>query len=59
MSRTYPDTVTAKLPAGWRERLERLAAADQRPLGGYLRNLIRRHLEATARAERRRKARSA
>lgn len=59
MSPTYPDAVTAKLPAGWRDRLARLAERDQRSLGGYLRDLIRKHLESAARSERRRRARRA
>jgi predicted DNA-binding protein len=51
----YPDTVTAKLPRGWRDRLLKLAKEADRPLGPYLRDLIRRHLESADRAERRRK----
>lgn len=51
--RTYPDRVAAALPAGWREKLEALAAADHRTLGAYLRDLIRRHLAAAERRERR------
>lgn len=54
---TYPEHVAAKLPAGWRARLERLAAADNRPLGAYLRDLIRKHLESADRAERRQRQR--
>ena len=53
---TYPEQVAVRLPAGWRDKLSALAAAEQRGLGEYLRDLLRRHLESAARAERRRKA---
>ena len=52
-TRIYPDRVSAALPAGWRAKLEALAAADHRPLGAYLRDLIRKHLHAAERRERR------
>lgn len=55
----YPDRVSTALPTGWRAKVEALAAADHRTVGAYLRELIRKHLEASARAERRRKAKRA
>lgn len=52
----YPEQIGVRLPAGWRERVQTLARADGRSVGGYLRNLIRKALESAARAERRRRA---
>lgn len=49
----YPYGVTAKLPASWRPRVEALAAAEDRPVGAWLRSLIRRALDAAERRERR------
>ena len=53
---TYPDHVAAKLPAGWRAKLEALAKRDHRRLGPYLRDVLRKHLQATDRADRRKRA---
>ena len=52
---TYPEQVAVRLPAGWRARLAALAERDQRGLGEYLRNLMRKHLESAERDDRSRR----
>lgn len=55
----YPDHMSIRLPTGWRRRVEHLAALDERSPAAWLRQLIRRALEAGERADRRRRAAAA
>ena len=58
MSDSYPERVTVRLPAGYRVKLEALAAAEDRNLADFLREVCRRLLAAAdKRAYRRRQAR--
>lgn len=54
-----PRPVTARRPAARRPRVEALAAAENRTVGARLCNQVRRILESSERAERRRWQRAA
>lgn len=54
----FPEQLNVRLPLGWRDRIEALAAAAVQSPVAWMGALIRRTLESAERAERRRKAAS-
>ena len=55
MPRRFPETLTAHLPAGYRDRIERIAQAEERSPAEWLRRATKRALETAERADRRRR----
>lgn len=53
----FPDRLSCRLPAGWRQRVEDAAARNGQSPAEWMRALIRKALDAAARADRRRRSR--